>query len=91
MSAPSAPSQRGLRAAVVEKENLGGVCLNWGCIPTKSLLKNAEAVATAQMGDMFGFTFDKSTFRADYGAAQKRSREVSAKLVGRYWVLNEKK
>lgn len=83
-------SQRGLRAAVVEKENLGGVCLNWGCIPTKSLLKNAEAVATAQMGDMFGFTFDKSTFRADYGAAQKRSREVSAKLVGGIGYLMKK-
>lgn len=74
-------SQRGFKVAVVEKENLGGVCLNWGCIPTKSLLKNAEAVATAQQGDVFGFTFDKSTFHADYGAAQKRSRQVSQKLA----------
>ena len=83
-------SQLGFAVAVVEKENLGGVCLNWGCIPTKSLLKNAEAVATAQQGDLFGFTFDKSTFRADYGAAQRRSREVSQKLSGGIGYLMKK-
>ena len=74
-------SQLGLKTAVVEKEALGGVCLNWGCIPTKALLRNAEVVRTLGEGKTFGFSFDQSTLTVDYSAAQKRSRQVSGRLV----------
>lgn len=69
----------GKKTAIVEKENLGGVCLNWGCIPTKSLLRNAEVVRDLSEGEKFGFCV--GDIKADYAAAQKRSREVSARLV----------
>ena len=74
-------SQLGLKTAVVEKEAMGGVCLNWGCIPTKALLRNAEVVRTLGEGKTFGFSFDQSTLTVSYEAAQKRSRQVSARLV----------
>lgn len=69
----------GKKTAVVERENLGGVCLNWGCIPTKSLLRNAEIVRDLSEGAKFGFSVGE--IKTDYAAAQKRSREVSARLV----------
>lgn len=69
----------GRKTALVEKEHLGGVCLNWGCIPTKSLLRNAEIVRGLSEGERFGFSVGE--IKADYAAAQKRSREVSARLV----------
>jgi len=73
-------SQLGLETAIVEKEYLGGVCLNIGCIPSKSLLKNAEVAHTLQhRAKEFGFSFDNLTL--DYGAAFKRSRQVSGRLV----------
>ena len=72
-------AQLGLRVALVEKEHLGGVCLNWGCIPTKSLLRNAEVVALLERGKDFGFTVEG--FQADYGAAVERSRKVAERLV----------
>jgi dihydrolipoamide dehydrogenase len=71
-------SQLGLKTAIVEKENLGGVCLNWGCIPSKTLLRNAELINTITgEGKSLGFSFDK--FEADYGAAFKRSRVAALK------------
>ena len=73
--------QLGLKTALVEKESLGGVCLNWGCIPTKALLRNAEIIRTLGEGKAFGFSFDTSTLTVDYAAAQKRSRQVSGRLV----------
>ncbi len=69
----------GKKTAIVEKENLGGVCLNWGCIPTKSLLRNAEIIRDLSEGEKYGFSVGE--IKADYSVAQKRSREVSAKLV----------
>jgi dihydrolipoamide dehydrogenase len=72
-------AQLGLKAALVEKEHLGGVCLNWGCIPTKSLLRNAEVIGLLGEGKAFGFEVEG--FRADYGAAVDRSRQVSRRLV----------
>ena len=73
-------AQLGLKTAVVEKEFLGGVCLNIGCIPSKSLLKNAEVAHTLrERGDEFGFSFDN--LKLDYGSAVKRSRTVSDRLV----------
>jgi len=72
-------AQLGLQVTLVEKEHLGGVCLNWGCIPTKSLLRNAEIISLLGQGKTFGFTVEG--FQADYGAAVERSRKVAARLV----------
>jgi dihydrolipoamide dehydrogenase len=72
-------AQLGLKVALVEKEHLGGVCLNWGCIPTKSLLRNAEVVSLLGRGKEFGFTV--MGLDTDYGAAVDRSRKVSQRLV----------
>ena len=47
-------AQLGNKVCIIEKEKLGGVCLNWGCIPTKALLKNAEVYNTVKNADMFG-------------------------------------
>ena len=68
-------SQLGMKVALVEKENLGGVCLNWGCIPTKALLKNADVIHTLSEGKAYGFSFENLS--VDYGAAHKRSRQVA--------------
>jgi dihydrolipoamide dehydrogenase len=72
-------AQLGLRVALVEKEHLGGVCLNWGCIPTKALLRTAEVISLLGEGKEFGFTVDG--FQADLCAAVDRSRKVSERLV----------
>jgi dihydrolipoamide dehydrogenase len=73
-------SQLGLKTAIVEKEWLGGVCLNIGCIPSKSLLKNAEIAHTLlKRGREFGFKFDN--LELDYSVAVKRSRQVSGRLT----------
>lgn len=66
--------QLGLRTAIIEKEALGGVCLNWGCIPSKALLKNAEILSYIHRADEFGLEFDN--FQANYPAAIARSRRV---------------
>ncbi len=66
--------QLGLKTAIVEKEELGGVCLNWGCIPSKSLLKNAEILSYFNRADEFGLKMDN--FHADYSVAIDRSRKV---------------
>jgi dihydrolipoamide dehydrogenase len=71
--------QLGQNVAVVEREALGGVCLNWGCIPTKALLRNADVINLLHRGDEFGFKIENLT--VDYAAAQKRSRQVSERLV----------
>src|SRR5919199_6573054 len=72
-------AQLGLRTSVVERDALGGICLNWGCIPTKSLLRNAEVVDTFRHAKDFGVTVDH--FTADFGPAIDRSRVVSNRLV----------
>lgn len=73
-------SQLGLRAAIVEKEYLGGVCLNVGCIPSKSLLRNAELADTlTNKAKTFGISFEN--LKLDYAAAVKRSRQVSNRLT----------
>jgi dihydrolipoamide dehydrogenase len=72
-------SQLGQKTAVIEKEHMGGICLNWGCIPTKSLLRNAEVVNLLKEGKTFGFSFDN--LKIDYSVAQQRSRQVSERLV----------
>ena len=73
-------SQLGLKTAIVDKQWLGGVCLNVGCIPSKALLKNAELAHTLrERTKEFGISFEN--LQLDYGAAVKRSRTVSARLV----------
>ena len=73
-------TQLGLKTALVEKEWLGGVCLNVGCIPSKALLKNAEvAHLLRKRGREFGFSFEN--LEIDYGSAVKRSRQVSSRLT----------
>ncbi len=73
-------AQFGQKTAIVDKQWLGGVCLNVGCIPSKSLLKNAEVAHTLrERGKEFGFSFDN--LKLDYGVAVKRRRQVSDRLV----------
>jgi len=72
-------SELGLKTAIVEKDSLGGVCLNVGCIPSKSLLKNAELVRTLRKeSETFGIRASDLSF--DYAAAVDRSRKVSKRL-----------
>ena len=66
--------QLGLKTAVIEKEALGGVCLNWGCVPSKALLKNAEVVSYFKRAEEFGLKMDN--FSADFSVAMDRSRKV---------------
>ncbi|MEZ4636311.1 MAG: dihydrolipoyl dehydrogenase [Caldilineaceae bacterium] len=67
-------TQLGLKTAIVERENMGGVCLNWGCIPKKALLKNATVLETLMHADEYGFTFEN--LQVDFGSAVKRSLDV---------------
>lgn len=73
-------AQLKLKVAVVEKEHLGGVCLNWGCIPTKALLRSAEVKHLMDHAKEFGLSAGK--VEADLGAIVKRSRDVSGQLAG---------
>ena len=68
-------SQLGLKTAVVEKESLGGVCLNWGCIPTKALIKSAQVFEYIQHAEDYGITVKEATH--DFGKVVKRSRDVA--------------
>ncbi len=68
-------SQLGLKCAVVERESLGGICLNWGCIPTKALLKSAQVFEYIKHASDYGITVAEAN--ADFGAVIKRSRGVA--------------
>jgi dihydrolipoamide dehydrogenase len=73
-------SQLGLKTAIVDKQWLGGVCLNIGCIPSKALLRNADIAHTLrERGKEFGFSFEN--LQLDFGVAVERSRKVSERLV----------
>jgi dihydrolipoamide dehydrogenase len=71
-------AQLGLKTAIVERELLGGICLNWGCIPTKALLRSAEVFHQMQHAKNYGLAADNIT--ADLAAIVKRSRGVAAQL-----------
>ena len=73
--------QLGLSTALIEKDELGGTCLNWGCIPTKALLRNAEVYETVREAPDYGIEPGKSGLRVDYSRAYSRSRQVSDRLV----------
>ena len=68
-------SQLGLKTAVIEKESLGGVCLNWGCIPTKALLKSAQVFEYLKHADDYGLSIKE--FDKDFDAVVKRSRSIA--------------
>jgi dihydrolipoamide dehydrogenase len=80
--------QLGFKTALVEKEHLGGTCLNWGCIPTKALLRNAEAIHLLSKGRTFGFHFDNLSI--DYEAAYNRSRSIVNRQTKRVALLLKK-
>ena len=71
-------AQLGLKTAIVERDALGGICLNWGCIPTKALLRSAEVYETMQHAADYGLKVEKASFDAE--AIVKRSRDVAAQL-----------
>ncbi len=73
-------AQLGLRTIIVEREHMGGVCLNWGCIPTKALLRTAEVYTNMQHAESFGLRAENIGF--DIDAVVKRSRTISGKLAG---------
>ena len=73
-------AQLGLKAALVEREHLGGICLNWGCIPTKALLRSSEINHLLHHMDEFGFSADNIRF--DLDKIVKRSRGVAKQLSG---------
>ena len=67
-------AQLGMSTAIIEDDNLGGVCLNWGCIPSKSLLRNAEVLELVKSADEYGISVGEISY--DYGKAIDRSRQV---------------
>lgn len=71
-------SQLGLKTAIVERESLGGICLNWGCIPTKALLKSAQVFEYLSHAEDFGITVKDAS--ADFGKVVERSRGVANKM-----------
>src|SRR5271156_4493093 len=72
-------AQLGMKVTVVEREHLGGICLNWGCIPTKALLRSAEILHQAQHAKDYGLVLE-GTIRPDAGAVVQRSRGVAKRL-----------
>src|SRR5580658_4100269 len=71
-------AQLGLKTAIVERDKLGGICLNWGCIPTKALLRSSEIWHLMHRLNEFGFSADNLRF--DIAKIVERSRKVSAQL-----------
>jgi len=71
-------SQLGFKTAIIEKESLGGVCLNWGCIPTKALLKSAQVFEYLKHADDYGLTIEN--YDKDFDAVVNRSRNVAGTM-----------
>jgi len=71
-------AQLGKRTVVIESNHLGGICLNWGCIPTKALLKNADVLDIINNANKFGIEVGEVTF--NWGKIIKRSRDVAKRL-----------
>ncbi len=75
-------AKHGLKTAILEKEtNLGGTCLNWGCIPTKTLLKSAKVIQTIQGASKYGVQLDTSTMSFDFDKIMKRKDKVVKRIV----------
>lgn len=73
-------AQLGMNVAIIEREHMGGICLNWGCIPTKALLRSSEVFHLMHRAKEFGLSADKLGF--DLDAVVKRSRQVAGQLSG---------
>jgi dihydrolipoamide dehydrogenase len=73
-------AQLGMKTAIIEREHLGGICLNWGCIPTKALLRTAEIYTNMKHAEMFGLKAEKISF--DLAKVVERSRKVAGQLSG---------
>ena len=71
-------AQLGMKTAIIEKEKLGGICLNWGCIPTKALLKNAEIVHYVKNAEKYGIKISEYTL--DFPHSIDRSRDAANSL-----------
>lgn len=82
-------SQLGLKCAVIEKESLGGICLNWGCIPTKALLKSAQVFEYIKHASDYGITVKGA--EADFSAVISRSRGVADSMSKGVQFLMKKK
>ena len=82
-------AQLGLRTAIVEREHLGGICLNWGCIPTKALLRSAEIFHYMQNAKDYGLIVEGRA-KPDAAAVVQRSRGVSSRLNGGVGISSRK-
>ncbi|MGL4636884.1 MAG: dihydrolipoyl dehydrogenase [Beijerinckiaceae bacterium] len=82
-------AQLGFKVGIIEREHLGGICLNWGCIPTKALLRSAEILHFAQHAKNYGLVLE-GTMKPDVKAVVARSRGISAKLNGGVGYLMKK-
>ena len=78
-------AQLGMKVAIIERENLGGICLNWGCIPTKALLRTAEVYHLMKNADQFGLSAKEISF--DIKKIVERSRAVAKQLSGGIAIL----
>jgi dihydrolipoamide dehydrogenase len=65
MSPPSVPAQLGLKVAIVEREHMGGICLNWGCIPTKAMLRSSEVFHLMHRAKEFGLSAEGISYDLD--------------------------
>ena len=75
-------AQLGLKTAIVEKEAIGGVCLNWGCIPTKALLNSAKVFKNFNDAKSFGIDVEKDSFSVNFKAMMQRKNKIVKKLTG---------
>ena len=75
-------AQHGLKVGLIEKENVGGACLNWGCIPTKTLLKSAKLFSQMHHAKDYGINLDLSSLSMDFKALMKRKDKAVKKLTG---------
>ena len=82
-------AQLGLKTAIVEREHLAGICSNWGCIPTKALLRSAEVMHLASHGKESGVSID-GTIKPDLNAIVERSRGIAARMNGGVGMLMKK-
>jgi len=73
-------AQLGLNVAIIEKEHMGGICLNWGCIPTKAMLRSSEVFDLVKKAEKYGISVGKVDY--DLNSIIKRSRDIGAKLSG---------
>ena len=71
-------AQLGQKICIIDEDKLGGICLNWGCIPTKALLKNAEVYHIIKNADRYGITVDQ--VKVNFKNNVKRSRDVASRL-----------